>query len=89
MRALQDTPVSRWIMTYASDCRPGDLIRSAGKGDARRLLDRTYPELSLTFEATWSGGAVESIAKDRLVQLWDPTGEVAQRVRELSIQAIQ
>jgi hypothetical protein len=89
VRAPQDTPVSTWIMTFASDSRSGDLIQMTGREQAQRLLTRTFPEASLTFEATWRSGAVEYIRKDRVVQIFDPDGSVAKRVRELSLEAVR
>lgn len=89
MRAPQDTPAGRWVMTFAADSRPGDLIRTSGRQDARRLVSRTYPERCLTFQATWPGGVVESVAKTRVIEIWDPPdGSVMQRVQTLSVEAI-
>jgi hypothetical protein len=79
----------RWVPTFAADSRPGDKIRMVGKPD-RRIINRDYPDVwRPVLRVEFPGGVVETIAKTRPVEIWDPDGSVSQRVQDLSAAAIR
>jgi hypothetical protein len=90
VQAHKDDPAGgRWVETYASDLRIGDLVRTAPGGPEQRLISRSYPWVtSLKFRVTFDAGVEEYWFKSSRVEIWDETGAVIQRVIELSAKAI-
>lgn len=71
-----------WILTWASDLAPGDLIKFKELGDAIRISDRTYPgSWTVGFRITLPDGTETGLSKSALIWIFDPDGTVMHRIK--------
>lgn len=80
---MSDSTSGRWIETWASDSRPGDLVRLPGDEDARQLVDRYYSTDAFRFVAVFPGGVREPLVKSSRLEIWDEDGSVARRIQTI------
>lgn len=74
----------RWLRIFATDVRPGDLIRFAELGDAVRVVDRDYsPVFDPIFRVKIDGDDTKGVFKSSKIWIFDPDGEIAKRVMEI------